>query len=60
MCLACTPQLTTIHVYRRQLAMTAIRTLLSLVPETREGYNQIRVTVNTVCRDSVATVKKEG
>ncbi len=57
-CLACTPQLTTIHVYRRQLAMTAIRTLLSLVPETREGYNQIRVTVDTVCRDSVGTVKE--
>ena len=57
-CLACTPQLTTIHVYRRLMAMTAIRTLLNIVPETHEGYTQVRVTVDAVQRGSVRDVQK--
>ncbi len=57
-CVACTPQLTTIHVYRRMLATTAIRTLMSITPNVHEGYMQVRVTVDAVQRDSVRSVKR--
>ncbi len=54
-CLACTPQLSTVHVFRRELGQTVIRTLLSL-PEKDSGcWIKTEVSVQLVRRDSVKT-----
>ena len=54
-CLACTPQLSTVHVFRRELGQTAVRTLFSL-PEERNGcWIKTEIGVQLVMRDSVKT-----
>lgn len=58
-CLACTPPLTTLHVYRRQLALTAVHMLLHIVPATREGYTKAKVDVDLVIRDTVKQLSSE-
>lgn len=54
-CLACTPQLSTVHVFRRELGQSVVRTLLSL-PEERNGcWIKTEIGVQLVMRDSVKT-----
>ena len=54
-CLACTPQLSTVHVFRRELGQTAIRTLLSLSEENVPCCIKTQVSVQLVLRDSIQT-----
>ncbi len=52
-CEACTPQLTTVHVYRRELGITVTRTLLSLVESSTPCAIKTTVGVKIVERSSV-------
>ena len=52
-CEACTPQLTTVHVYRRELGVTVIRTLLSLIERDTPCAIKTTVGVRLVPRGSV-------
>lgn len=52
-CEACTPQLTTVHVYRRELGVTVIRTLLSLIEQGTPCAVKTTVGVRIVERASV-------
>lgn len=54
-CLACTPQLSTVHVFRRELGQTAVRTLFSLPDEKSACFLKTEVGVELVMRDSVKT-----
>ena len=52
-CLACTPQLSTIRVFRRELGVTAIRTLLSLSENSMPCTIKTCIGVSPVIRDSI-------
>ena len=52
-CLACTPQLSTIRVFRRELGVTAIRTLLSLTEDNMPCAIKTCIGVSPVIRDSI-------
>mgnify|MGYP002625456294 CR=1 FL=1 len=52
-CLACTPQLSTVHVFRRELGQTVVRTLISLPEKKSACYIKTEVGVELVMRDSV-------
>lgn len=52
-CLACTPQLSTIRVYRKELGVTVIRTLLSLIENDMPCTVKTEIGVSVVMRDSV-------
>ncbi len=52
-CLACTPQLSTIRVFRKELGVTVIRTLLSLVAGDMPCAIKTEIGVSIVMRDSV-------
>ena len=54
-CLACTPQLSTVHVFRRELGQTAVRTLFSLPEEKNGCWIKTEIGVQLVMRDSVKT-----
>ena len=54
-CLACTPQLSTVHVFRRELGQTAIRTLLSLPEGNASCWSKTEISVELVMRDSIKT-----
>jgi LacI family transcriptional regulator len=54
-CLACTPQLSTVHVFRRELGQTVVRTLFSLPEEKNACWIKTEVGVELVMRDSVKT-----
>ena len=55
-CLACTPPLTTIRVYRKEMAIAAIRTLLHLSPVMTGNVVQSEVGVDLVMRGSVKRI----
>ncbi len=57
-CLACTPQLSTVHVFRRGLGQTVVRTLFSLPDEKNAGFIKTEVGVELVMRDSVTTKQR--
>ena len=52
-CLACTPQLTTVRVFRQELGQAAVRMLLSLPQEGMPCALKTEVGVALVTRDSV-------
>ncbi len=52
-CLACTPQLSTVRVFRRELGQTVVRTLLSLPEKDTGCWIKTEVSVQTVMRDSI-------
>lgn len=52
-CLACTPQLSTIRVFRKELGVTVIRTLLSLIENDMPCALKTEIGVSVVMRDSV-------
>ena len=52
-CLACTPQLSTVHVFRRELGQTVIRILLSLPEKDSSCWIKTEVGVQLVMRDSI-------
>ena len=52
-CLACTPQLSTVHVFRRELGQTVVRTLFSLPEKKSACFIKTEVGVELVTRDSV-------
>ena len=52
-CLACTPQLSTIRVFRRELGVTAIRTLLTLTEDNMPCAIKTCIGVSPVIRDSI-------
>lgn len=52
-CLACTPQLSTLRVYRKELGVTAIRTLLAVSEERMPCAVKTAVGVSVVLRDSI-------
>ena len=52
-CLACTPQLSTIRVFRREMGVTAIRTLLSLSENSMPCTIKTCIGVSPVIRDSI-------
>lgn len=52
-CLACTPQLSTIRVFRKELGVTVIRTLLSLIENDMSCAVKTEIGVSVVMRDSV-------
>lgn len=52
-CLACTPQLSTVHVFRRELGQTVVRTLFSLPEKKSACFIKTEVGVELVMRDSV-------
>lgn len=54
-CLACTPQLSTVHVFRRELGQTVVRTLFSLPEKKSACFIKTEVGVELVTRDSVKT-----
>ena len=54
-CLACTPQLSTVHVFRRELGQTAVRTLFALPEKGSACFVKTEVGVELVMRDSVKT-----
>ena len=54
-CLACTPQLSTVHVFRRELGQTVVRTLISLPEKKSACYIKTEVGVELAMRDSVKT-----
>ena len=54
-CLACTPQLSTVHVFRRELGQTVVRTLFSLPEKKSACFIKTEVGVELVMRDSVKT-----
>ena len=58
-CLACTPQLSTVHVFRRELGQTVIRMLLSLPEKGTSCWIKTEVGVQVVMRDSVKTKARE-
>lgn len=53
-CLACTPQLSTIRVFRKELGVAVIRTLLSLIERDMPCAVKTEIGVSVVMRDSVA------
>ena len=57
-CLACTPQLSTIRVCRKELGVTVVRTLLSLVERDMPCTIKTEIGVDVVMRDSVR-IKKQ-
>ncbi len=55
-CLACNPQLTTIHVFRREMGRVAVRQLLT-APTAEEGsYRKTEISVSLVRRGSVQNI----
>ena len=52
-CLACTPQLSTIRVFRKELGVAVIRTLLSLVERDMPYAVKTEIGVSVMMRDSV-------
>lgn len=56
-CEACTPQLSTIHVYKRELGVMAMRTLLSLTDGTMHSVIKVEVGVSVTLRDSIKTIR---
>lgn len=56
LCEACTPQLSTIHVYKRELGVMAMRTLLSLTNESMHSTIKVEVGVGVHLRDSIRTI----
>ncbi len=52
-CLACTPQLSTVHVFRQELGRTVVRTLLTLPQQPMPCCIKTQVGVELVMRDSV-------
>lgn len=55
-CEACTPQLSTIHVYKRELGVMAMRTLLSLTDDSMRSIVKVEVGVSVQLRDSIRNV----
>lgn len=53
-CLACTPQLSTIRVFRKELGVTVIRTLLSLVERDMPCAVKTEIGVSVIMRDSIS------
>ena len=53
-CLACTPQLSTIRVFRKELGVTVIRTLLSLIERDMPCAVKTEIGVSVIMRDSVS------
>ena len=54
-CLACTPQLSTVHVFRQELGQTVVRTLFALPEKQSACFIKTEVGVELVMRDSVKT-----
>ena len=52
-CLACTPQLSTVHVFRQELGRTVVTTLLTLPQQPMPCSIKTQVGVELVMRDSV-------
>ncbi len=58
LCEACTPQLSTIHVYKRELGVMAMRTLLSLTEEGMHSTVKVEIGVGVHLRDSIKTISQ--
>ena len=56
LCLACSPQLSTVRVYRRELGRTAVELLLSILPGLQSSCISVTTTVDVVDRQSVRRV----
>lgn len=56
LCEACTPQLSTIHVYKHELGVMATRTLLSLAETGVHSAIKVEVGVSVKLRDSIKTL----
>ena len=56
LCLACSPALTTIRVYRRQMGIAAVRTLLMLTPDTEDCVLKTQLSVELIERSSVRAI----
>lgn len=56
-CLACTPQLSTIRVFRKEMGETAVRMLLSLPADGMPCALKTEVSVQLIMRDSVIQKK---
>ncbi len=56
-CLACTPALTTVKVFRREMGVAVIRTLLQMAEDIRACALKLQVEVELVRRDSVRNIK---
>ena len=54
-CLACTPQLSTVHVFRQELGQTVVHTLFALPEKQSACFIKTEVGVELVMRDSVKT-----
>ena len=59
-CMVCTPPLSTMRVYRKDLGVAAIRMLLNIVPGLRTGVMKSVLSVDLVMRSSVKTVTDQG
>lgn len=59
-CEACTPPLSTVHVYKRDLGVMAIRTLLSLTDESIRSTVKVEVGVSVHLRDSIRDIRGHG
>lgn len=57
-CLACTPALTTVKVFRREMGVAVIRALLQMADEITACALKIQVAVELVERDSVRSIGK--
>lgn len=59
-CLACTPPLSTIRVFRKELGMAAIRTLLNMAPMMKNGVIKTEMSVELVMRNSVKVLDADS
>ena len=60
LCLACSPQLSTIRVYRKELGRMAVELLLSVVPGMTDSRVSATNTVDVVPRGSIRQLGAEG
>ena len=58
-CMACTPPLSTIRVFRKELGMAAIRTLLNMAPAMKNGVIKTEMSVELVMRSSVKVLSAD-
>lgn len=58
-CKACTPPLSTIRVFRKEMGMIAVKTLLQMVPFMKESKLKTELDVQLIERGTVAKPRKE-
>lgn len=56
LCLACSPQLSTIRVFRREMGRAVVRQLLFVVPVTGRCNLKTEMAVELICRSSVRRI----